>query len=277
MLILVCFWHLNQDNADIQLASHLHIDPTKLELRSIIARGAFSFVWEAEYFGESVAVKQLVNTSHEDPKTLLSEVALCSQLRQDFIMSIRGVCLDQSALDARGSSLGICLVMQLAGHGSILAALDKPAVKAQFESWNMRLTFLSEVATGMHYLHSRVPPILHRDIKPGNVLVTHDLHPLIADFGLACRLGEDDARSGEGTQNYMAPELFFGERPSCSSDVYSFGLLMWFVATCSEAPCSEPWAGKTRVQIQDLVEKGFRPLWPEVLVADSSLWRFQQV
>jgi hypothetical protein len=49
------------------------------------------------------------------------------------------------------------------------------------------------------------------------------------------------------------------------------------ISSESNGPCSEPWAGKTNVQIQERVERGLRPEWPNVLVDDSSLTRFLQV
>ena len=224
--------------------------------------------------GESVAVKQLDNAN---PENLKREARMSSQLRHGFIVPLRGISLDPSAVDARGLPVGMCLVMPLAKHGSILKALAKPDVRAHFGSWHQRCKFLAEVASGLYYLHSQTPPILHRDIKPGNVLVTESLQPLLADFGLACRLGEE-TDLGEGTQNYMAPELFDGEGPSCASDVYSFGLLMQFLANYSEvSPCLEPWAEKTIVQIQELVGKEHRPAWQKVIEDDSSLRRFVQV
>jgi serine/threonine protein kinase len=256
----------------------LQIDSSKLELGALIGTGAFSKVHEAVYMGEPVAVKQFVDTNLTNPDILLREAKLSSELRHGFIVSLRGVCLDPSAVDARGSPVGMCLVMTLAKHGSILKALGKPDVRVLFRSWHRCLMFLAEAASGMYYLHSRNPPIIHRDIKPANVLLTASLQPLIADFGLACRLGEL-AGLGEGTQNYLAPELFDGQEPSCASDVYAFGLLMQFVAISSESsgPCLEPWAGKNNVQIQERVERGLRPEWPSALQEDSSMTRFLKV
>ncbi len=226
--------------------------------------------------GESVAVKQLVDDSVVNPRNLCREIKLSSKLRHGFIISLRGVCMDPSAVDARGSHLGMCLVLPLAKHGSIVKALADPDIRDQFSSWSRRFTFLGEAASGVYYLHSLKPPIIHRDLKPSNTLLTAGLQPLIADFGLACCLGEE-TDLGEGTLNYTAPELLNGEDASCASDVYAFGLLMQYVAIRSSGPCSEPWFGMTNVQIQELVGKGFRPQWPEVLKADSSLSRFLKV
>jgi serine/threonine protein kinase len=255
---------------------NLQIDPSKLELGVVIGTGAFSRVYEAIYMGEPVAVKQLVDESLANPEYLRREVGLSSKLRHGFIISLRGLCMDPSAVDARGIHLGVCLVLPLAKHGSIVKALDNPDIRNRFISWNQRLLFLGEAASGVYYLHSLNPPIIHRDLKPSNTLLTVGLQPIIADFGLACRLGEE-TDLGEGTLNYTAPELLNGENASCASDVYAFGLLMQYIAIRSGGPCSEPWAGMTNVQIQELVGKGFRPVWPEVLKADSSLSRFLTV
>lgn len=90
------------------------------------------------------------------------------------------------------------------------------------------------IAKGIDYLHSGCTQrILHLDIKPHNILLDHDFHPKISDFGLAriCSNGQskvDFSSNRGGTVGYIAPEIVsrtFGV-VSHKSDVYSFGMLL---------------------------------------------------
>lgn len=90
------------------------------------------------------------------------------------------------------------------------------------------LVIVREVAAGLTYVHSK--GYVHRDIKPGNVLVRTDDHVKIIDFGLAQRVGRVAlTRSGHvmGTAKYMAPELIRGERVYPQTDIYSLGVMLY--------------------------------------------------
>lgn len=91
-----------------------------------------------------------------------------------------------------------------------------------------RALFLaSEIAWGLSEAHRA--GILHRDLKPDNVLMTLNGIPKIGDFGLAKRLehGRRERLLPAGTPHYMAPELFEGHQPTAATDVYSLGVCLY--------------------------------------------------
>lgn len=103
-----------------------------------------------------------------------------------------------------------------------------------------RILFLgAEIARGLSEAHRE--EILHRDLKPDNVLMTLSGMPKIGDFGLAKRLGNDSREHvlPAGTPHYMAPELFQGEQPSPATDVYSLGVCM-FQMLAGRVPFAQP-------------------------------------
>lgn len=88
--------------------------------------------------------------------------------------------------------------------------------------------YILDVASGLDYLHSLEPPIVHQDIKPANILLDDTKHYAITDFGISAQRGGvhgyyyDDENSG--TLAYMAPERFMeGSEPVPQSDIWAFG------------------------------------------------------
>ncbi len=97
--------------------------------------------------------------------------------------------------------------------------------------------FIGDVSSGLAYLHACTPPIVHQDIKPGNVLIDDKKNYAITDFGISAKFGKDqhlyyydDEHSG--TLAYMAPERFIEDiEPMPESDVWAFGATLYEVIT----------------------------------------------
>jgi len=125
---------------------------------------------------------------------------------------------------------GPYLVMPLMAGGSMAAWLkrrtdDKVAPKRAAE-------MLRDVALGVHHAHQR--GLIHRDLKPGNLLLDADDTPHVADFGLARRLDAtlSTAAGIAGTVAYMAPEQGRGERQlTTAADLYALGVILFELLT----------------------------------------------
>lgn len=94
------------------------------------------------------------------------------------------------------------------------------------------LKALVGIAEGLHYIHSR--GIVHRDLKPANVLMTSEGLPKLTDFGIAKRLGADKiTKTGMiiGTADYIAPEQILSGNIGPATDLYSFGVMVFWTLT----------------------------------------------
>ncbi|MBA4030032.1 MAG: serine/threonine protein kinase [Planctomyces sp.] len=121
------------------------------------------------------------------------------------------------------------LEMEFVPGMSVRQRLEDEGLFAAVRATSMVL----RIAEGLGAAHRH--DILHRDLKPDNVLLTHQGIPKIGDFGLARRTSVDGDATGRrevvGTPQYMAPELFQGNPATPASDVYSLGVIYYQLLT----------------------------------------------
>lgn len=91
--------------------------------------------------------------------------------------------------------------------------------------------YIFDVASGLAYLHTLDPPIIHQDVKPANVLIDDNGNYAITDFGISTQSGGDDGETS-GTMAYMAPERFDSkEEPRKESDIWGLGVTLYELIT----------------------------------------------
>lgn len=125
--------------------------------------------------------------------------------------------------------------------------------------------YIRDVAAGLNYLHESIPPIIHQDIKPANVLIDDNGNYAITDFGITKHSirnfesgdDDDDYYENSGTYAYMAPERFIeGNQPSTQSDMWAFGATLYeLISGCvpfGENGGSEQPDGKVTLQFAGL-------------------------
>jgi len=113
------------------------------------------------------------------------------------------------------------------------------------------------IARGMDYLHTRPQPIIHRDLKSPNILVSHDWTVKVADFGVSRVVDYDKTMTTHdiGSIPWLSPELLTQSRYSLASDVYAYGIVLWEILTRGD----ELYPGMRGPAISIHVEKGGRP------------------
>ncbi|KAL1559126.1 non-specific serine/threonine protein kinase [Salvia divinorum] len=170
--------------------------------------------------GQVVAVKQHKLASSQGDKEFCSEVEVLSCAQHRNVVMLIGFCTED------GRRL---LVYEYICNG----ALDSHIYGQHQEtlSWSARQKIAVGAARGLRYLHEecRVGCIVHRDMRPSNILITHDFESLVGDFGLAC--WQEDGQKGVdtrviGTFGYLAPEYTQSGQFTEKADVYSFGVVL---------------------------------------------------
>ena len=98
-------------------------------------------------------------------------------------------------------------------------------------NWRESLHFITQILRGLSHAHSR--GIVHRDIKPQNIMVLRDGSVKVADFGIACLENSAQTLTQEalGSVHYISPEQARGERTDSRSDIYSAGVVMYEMLT----------------------------------------------
>lgn len=97
-----------------------------------------------------------------------------------------------------------------------------------------KINILIDVTIALHYLHTRYPnKIMHRDIKPSNILLNEYKEAKLSDFGISKIQNKNDKShdnsSEKGTYIWMAPEVLVGNAYNQTADIYSLGLVMYFL------------------------------------------------
>jgi len=194
----------------------------KYELHEELGRGGFGTVYRAtdKVLGRDVALKVLHPQLTTDPDFLekfRNEARLVASLNNPNIVTI----YDLGETDGR-----VYIAMQYMAGESLKRRLEKSGAIPLEET----LRIISDVCNGLQSAHKR--GLVHRDIKPGNILFDEDGKAVIGDFGLARAVQQSSTTAassagGVGTPAYRAPELWLGKPPaSPATDIYSLGCVL---------------------------------------------------
>jgi tetratricopeptide (TPR) repeat protein/predicted Ser/Thr protein kinase len=209
----------------------------KYEILREIARGGMAVVYEARdpALGRKVALKVLKEGNRE---RVHREASAAAKLRHPNVVAIYDVGPDFIAMD---------LI-----EGRTLAEAAGGLTRDQ------RLAILETVARAVAHAHSQ--GVIHRDLKPQNILIDADGRVVLTDFGLArIEGGEDLTRTGAvfGTPHYMAPEQVQGTGSSSATDVWALGVLL------QEALSGmRPFEGATPLALYDRIVRADPPPLP---------------
>ncbi|KAK1558257.1 hypothetical protein Q3G72_000412 [Acer saccharum] len=192
-----------------------------------IGEGGFGPVYKGLLSnGTIIVVKQLSSKSRQGNREFLNEIGIISCLQHPNLVKIYGCCIEKDQL---------LLIYEYMENNSLARALFGHEHSQLKLDWPTRHRICLGVAKGLAFLHEESRfKIVHRDIKPTNVLLDRDLNPKISDFGLA-KLDEEEkthiSTRIAGTIGYMAPEYAMWGYLTYKADVYSFGIVSLEIVT----------------------------------------------
>ena len=213
---------MTDQNADREIAGIIGALPVgarlgKYEIVERIGAGGQSIVYKAldPLLDRHVAIKQVAGQLAADDRFIqrFREVTQqLAKLRSEHIVTIHDLIDDER---------GLFIVMEFVeGHTieTTLATNEGPVEPKAV------LQLIWRIASGLAAIHQA--GIIHRDVKPGNIIVGEGLRVKITDFGVAAPAGAA-ASMRLGTTKYMAPELFAGKTVDVRSDIYSLGMITY--------------------------------------------------
>jgi len=201
----------------------------RYEILAEIGRGGMGVVYRARdpKIDRLVAIKtisffdQELEDAHETLERFVLEARAAGRLSHPGIVTI----FDVGEEPERHNPY---IVMEYVAGSSLRKMLSAESKKVPLET---ALQLTQEIAEGLHYAHSQ--GVIHRDVKPSNILVTNDGHAKIADFGIAKLNLSQLTVPGQlwGSPAYMSPEQLNGENVDARSDLFSLGVILYTMIT----------------------------------------------
>jgi serine/threonine protein kinase len=192
----------------------------RYDVTSMLGAGGMANVFKASdrLLQRDVAIKVLTEQSEVIRHRFLLEARSLARLNHPGIVAI---------YDA-GESSGIPYIVMELANGSTLAEAAAEGLTIGFA---VRATI--QLLDALHYAHES--DVLHRDVKPSNIIVRSDGSVKIMDFGLSRRISDLSAgtQAGEiaGTISYLPPERFLGKPADARGDLYSLGIILYELFT----------------------------------------------
>ena len=195
----------------------------RYEILERIGTGGMAIVYKAKChrLNRLVAIKILKSDlaqNEEFRRRFNAESQAVAQLSHPNIVSVYDV--------SRGGDMEY-IVMELIDGITLKQYMEK---RSQL-NWRESLHFITQIMRGLSHAHSR--GIIHRDIKPQNIMVLRDGSVKVADFGIACLADSAQTLTQEalGSVHYISPEQARGDRPDARSDIYSSGVVLYEMLT----------------------------------------------
>ncbi|KAL3658456.1 hypothetical protein V7S43_016589 [Phytophthora oleae] len=215
------------------------VPANEVQIDRSIAKGGFGIVFLATYQSRPVVVKKILPEKAADDRCLsafIDEIKLISSLSHAKIVRFIGVSWSMLS--------DMAVLMEYMPNGDLDMLLKQQNERQEMYpkefDWYQNSSVLPakasialDVLEAIVYLHSFPSPIIHRDLKSKNVLLSASYEAKLSDFGVSREWQVDTTMTaGIGTMAWIAPEVLRGERYTEMADIYSFGVILSELSTC---------------------------------------------
>ncbi|CAL5324059.1 hypothetical protein CsSME_00003001 [Camellia sinensis var. sinensis] len=195
---------------------------SNFKTENLVGKGGSSLVYRGCLpDGKELAVKVL-KPSEDVFRQFVLEVEIITTLHHKNTIHLIGFCFEDKSL---------LLVYDFLSRGSLEENLHGNRKNEIAFGWEDRYKVALGVAEALDYLHNgAAEPVIHRDVKSSNILLSDDFEPQLSDFGLAMRASDSTHHMActdvAGTFGYLAPEYFMHGKVNDRIDVYAFGVVL---------------------------------------------------
>ncbi|XP_021513172.1 tyrosine-protein kinase receptor UFO isoform X1 [Meriones unguiculatus] len=237
------------------------VDRHKVALGKTLGEGEFGAVMEGQLNQDDSILKVAVKTmkiticTRSELEDFLSEAVCMKEFDHPNVMRLIGVCFQGS--DREGFPEPV-VILPFMKHGDLHSFLlysrlgDQPV----FLPTQMLVKFMADIASGMEYLSTK--RFIHRDLAARNCMLNENMSVCVADFGLSKKIYNGDyyrqGRIAKMPVKWIAIESLADRVYTSKSDVWSFGVTMWEIATRGQTP----YPGVENSEIYDYLRQGNR-------------------
>jgi Tfp pilus assembly protein PilF len=228
---------------EVDLSSSQTADPQNIQIGTVIAdrfavvavigKGGMGAIYEVKDIAldKNIALKVLLHSAGHREE-LKAELITARELAHPYIIKVFDI--------GEWGELSY-FTMELVKGDTL-----KNIIEQRKLSFEQKITLMRRICEGVHAAHAQ--HIIHRDIKPQNILVNQNIHPKILDFGIARSLTQPQTNQGiSGSPKYMAPEQILNENLDVRTDIYALGILFFYLFVGKE-----PFVAPTANQILSL-------------------------
>nr|5U6B_A Chain A, Tyrosine-protein kinase receptor UFO [Homo sapiens]5U6B_B Chain B, Tyrosine-protein kinase receptor UFO [Homo sapiens]5U6B_C Chain C, Tyrosine-protein kinase receptor UFO [Homo sapiens]5U6B_D Chain D, Tyrosine-protein kinase receptor UFO [Homo sapiens] len=237
------------------------VDRHKVALGKTLGEGEFGAVMEGQLNQDDSILKVAVKTmkiaicTRSELEDFLSEAVCMKEFDHPNVMRLIGVCFQGSERESFPAPVVILPFMK---HGDLHSFLlysrlgDQPV----YLPTQMLVKFMADIASGMEYLSTK--RFIHRDLAARNCMLNENMSVCVADFGLSKKIYNGDyyrqGRIAKMPVKWIAIESLADRVYTSKSDVWSFGVTMWEIATRGQTP----YPGVENSEIYDYLRQGNR-------------------